>query len=170
MIGCLTYAALTTRPDLCAATNYFSRYQNCYTSEHFIYAKRILRYIQSTINLKMVFNRDVSSDVLIGFTDADWAGDKNERKSTSGYVFKVFGNVVSWSFRKQSTVSLSSTEAEYISHCQGACEAIWLRKLLPEIGINCKAPTVIYEDNQSCIKIAEGPRAHNRMNLIIQFI
>lgn len=112
-----------------------------------MYAKRILRYIQGTIDLKLVYHRNSSADILVGYTDSDWANDKNDRKSVSGDVFKVFGNTVSWSSRKQTTVSLSSTEAEYISLSEGACEAIWLRKLLNELGLKCDEPTLIYEDN-----------------------
>lgn len=166
LIGCLTYATITTRPDLCAATSFMSRFQNCYTNQHFSIAKRILRYVKETIDVKLVFNRDLTSNAIIGYTDADWAGDKYDRKSTSGYVFKVFGNTVSWLSKKQATVSLSSTEAEYIALCDGACEAIWLRNLIAEMGIVCNEPIVIYEDNQSCIKVAEEPREHKRMKHI----
>jgi len=113
--------------------------------------------------MKMVYHKSMGADVLVGYTDADWGGDKNDRKSTSGYVFKVFDNTVSWGSRKQSTVSLSSTEAEYIALAHGICEAKWIRHLLNELGIKCNGPTPIYEDNQSCIKVAEEPREHKRM-------
>lgn len=163
LIGCLTYATTATRPDLCAATGYFGQFQNSYSDEHFGYAKHILRYVRGTLDLKLKYQRDPLAKVLVGYADADWAGDKNDRKSVSGYVFKVFGNVVSWSSRKQSTVSLSSTEAEYVSLAQGACEAIWLRNLLHDLGIDCNGPVTIFEDNTSCIKIAEAPRDHRKM-------
>lgn len=166
LIGCLTYATLTTRPDLCSSTNYFSRFQNCFTEEHYTYAKRILRYIKSTGDLKMIYSRNYNAEVMIGYTDSDWANDRLDRKSISGYVFKVFGNTVSWSSKKQDTVSLSSTEAEYIALAQGSCEAIWLRNLLRDLNIQCDEPTVIYEDNQSCIKVTEEPREHKRMKHI----
>lgn len=149
LIGCLMHATQTTRPDLCASTYYLSRFQNCYTDQHYQQAKRVLRYIQGTKNLQLVYRRNVSSDT--------------DFKSTSGYVFKVFGNTVSWLSRKQSTVSLSSTEAEYIALAEAVCEAKWLRSLLNEMGIECTEPTTIYEDNQSCITIAEEPRKHQRM-------
>lgn len=107
LIGCITYATLTTRPDLCAAVNYFSGFQSCYTDDHFNHAKRMLRYIQTTIDQQMVFKKYERANILQGYSDADWAGDRNDRKSVSGYIFKVFGNTVSWCSRKQSTVSLS---------------------------------------------------------------
>ncbi|XP_055922701.1 uncharacterized protein LOC129953476, partial [Eupeodes corollae] len=166
LIGCLTYASQTTRPDLCASTNYFSRFQNCFTDEHFMYAKRILRYIQGTSDMKMVYRRDSEADILTGYADSDWAGDKNDCKSTSGYVFKVFGNTVSWLSQKQPTISLSSTEAEYLALAKCICEAKWLRCLLKEIGHPCNSPTTIFEDNQACIKVAEESRDHKRMKHI----
>lgn len=114
----------------------------------------------------MIYRRDSAADVLVGYTDSDWAGDKIDRKSTSGYVFKVFGNTVSWLSQKQPTVSLSSTEAEYLALAKGICEAKWLRCLLNEIGHPCNSPTIMHEDNQSCIKVAEEPREHKRMKHI----
>lgn len=143
LIGCLTYTTQTTRLDLCATTNYFARFQGCCSDEHFMYAKRILA------ELRMVYRLDAAADVLVGYTDSDWAGDKIDCKSTSGYVFKVFGNTVSWLSQKQPTVSLSSTEAEYLALAKGVCEAKWLRCLLREIGHPCNSPTTIIEDNQS---------------------
>lgn len=166
LIGCLIYATITARPDLCAAVNYFSQFQSCYTMEHFTHAKRILRYIQGTLNMKMVFHKNEKANLLVGFTDSDWGNDKNDRKSISGYVFKVFNNTVSWASRKQSTVSLSSTEAEYISLANGVCEAKWLRSILKELNFNCSSPTIIHEDNQSCMKIAQDSCQHKKMKHI----
>lgn len=166
LIGCLIYATVTTRPDLCAATGYFSRFQSCFAEEHYNYAKHILRYIQGTIDLKLKYEKQNAADVLTGYVDADWGGDKNDGKSTSGYVFKVFGNTVSWASRKQTTVSLSSTEAEYVALAEAICEAKWIRKLLDELGIECAGPIPIFEDNQSCIVIAEEPREYKRMKHI----
>ena len=163
LIGCLMYISLTTRPDLAAATNFFSRYQSSYDQEHFTYAKQILRYIRGTLDLKLVYNRNEDAEPLTGYADADWANDTFDRKSISGFVFEVYGNVVSWSSRKQSTVSLSSTEAEYIALSECACEAIWLRKLLKELGVNCDEPTILFEDNQSCARLAETPKDNKRM-------
>lgn len=166
LIGCLIHATQTTRPDLCASTFYLSRFQHCFTDEHFTQAKRVLRYIQGTQDLKMVYNRDENADILVGYSDSDWAGDKNDRKSTSGYIFKAFGNVVSWLSKKQSTISLSSTEAEYYALAEAICEAKWLRTLLKEMGIEIDGSITIFEDNQSCIRAAEEPRVSKRMKHI----
>lgn len=166
LMGCLTYATITARPDLCAAVNYFSGFQSNFNDEHFTHAKHILRYVHGTINLEMVYRKNNNADILVGYSDADWGGDHNDRKSTSGYVFEVFGNVVSWSSRKQATISQSSTEAEYIALAQAINEATWIKSVLFEMGIKIENPVTIYEDNQACIKIAEEPREHKRMKHI----
>ncbi|KAJ6648859.1 Copia protein [Pseudolycoriella hygida] len=83
LIGCLMYISLTTRPDLAAATNFFSRYQSGYDHEHFTYAKHILRYIKGTLDLKLIYKRNDNVETLTGYADADWANDPNDRKSIS---------------------------------------------------------------------------------------
>lgn len=166
LIGCLMYVSLTTRPDLAAVVNYFSRFQCNSNPDHYTYAKRMLKYIKGTIDLKLVYKRNEDAEPLIGFADADWANDTIDRKSVSGNVFQVYGNTVSWSSHKQSTVSLSSTEAKYIALSECSCEAIWLRKLLRELRVTCDGPTVLFEDNQSCIQIAEVPKDNKRLKHI----
>lgn len=84
LIGCLTYATLTTRPDLCAAVNYFSGLQSGFNEQHYTHAKRILRYIVGSLNLKLAYRKHNDADILTGYTDADWGGDRNDRKSISG--------------------------------------------------------------------------------------
>lgn len=99
---------------------------------------------------------------LQGFADADFANDLDDRKSVSGYVFKLFGNTVSWSTKRQTTASLSSTEAELISLCSAAKEGIWMMNLLKELNLGLQKFT-LFEDNIPCIKIAEEPRQHQRV-------
>lgn len=166
LIGCLTYAMITTRPDICAAVNYFSRFQSCYTEEHFTHAKRILRYIKGTLDMKLVYRKYETADLQIGFVDADHGNDLNDRKSISGFVFKVFGNTVSWASRKQENVTISSTEAEYVSLANGICEANWMAILLGEIGFDREKPVTIFEDNKSAKVFAEGPGETKRMKHI----
>lgn len=151
LIGCLMFLALGTRPDISVAVNYYSRFQNSATMNHWIGLKHILRYLKGTINLKLFYKRQNDNNTpLMAFADADW-GNSNDRKSTSGNLFKVFGNTVAWSTKKQTSVALSSTEAEYISLSAAACEVVWFKNLLCEIGIIIDNPVVIFEDNQSCI-------------------
>eukprot|EP00253_Pinus_taeda_P021310 PITA_21310 len=99
---------------------------------------------------------------LCGFTDANWAGSPTDRKSTSGGIFSIESTTVSWYSRKQRSVALSSAEAEYMAACLVACEAIWMRKILVELFRSHLDPTVIYSDNQSCIKLSANPVFHDR--------
>ena len=88
---------------------------------------------------------------LTGYTDSDWAGSIDDRKSTSGYVFQLGSKSISWSSKKQATVALSSSEAEYISATSSACEAVWLRRILKDLQQEIEEPTTIYCDNMSAI-------------------
>lgn len=163
LIGCLSYLMLSTRPDIAAAVNTFSRYQAAPTDKHWSHLKRVLRYLKGTRDYGLVYRRRADSSPLIGYADADWGNDGEDRRSISGFTFKIHDATVSWTTRKQNTVALSSTEAEYVSLSQAACEAIWLRNVLQEFGVDISEPTRIFEDNQSCIRIAEEPRDHRRM-------
>uniref|UniRef100_A0A1Y1K3D6 Reverse transcriptase Ty1/copia-type domain-containing protein n=1 Tax=Photinus pyralis TaxID=7054 RepID=A0A1Y1K3D6_PHOPY len=162
LIGCLMYIAYATRPDLCAAVGYFSQFQSCATDEHWIGAKRILRYVKSSLDLRLLYNCHYKSPVLEGFADADYGSESNERKSISGNIIKVFGSTVGWTARKQTSVALSTTESEYISLAIAAAEIIWYRGILCEIGISLDGPTIIHEDNQGAIKIALGEKVSQR--------
>eukprot|EP00253_Pinus_taeda_P033891 PITA_33891 len=99
---------------------------------------------------------------LCGFTDADWAGSSTDRKSTSGGVFSIGLIAISWYSRKQRSVALSSAKAEYMAASLAACEAIWMRKILVGLFNSHLDPTVIYCDNQSCIKLSANPSFHDR--------
>ena len=99
---------------------------------------------------------------MIGYSDADWAGDMNDRKSTSGYLFMMSGAAVSWKSREQTCVALSTAEAEYIALASATQEATWMRQLLEDLQNRQIEPTVIHEDNQSAICIAENPQYHGK--------
>ena len=131
------------------------------SSEHWVAAKRVLRYIKGTVNVGLVFRKSDKFD-LVGYSDADWAGDVDSRKSTSGYVFMLGNSVISWTSKKQPVVALSTTEAEYIALCLATQEAVWLRRLLASVGQNQKESTKIFEDNQGTIHISKNPRHHPR--------
>ena len=103
---------------------------------------------------------------LVGYTDLDWAGCVSDRKSTSRCFFRLGSVVVSWFNRKQKLVALSSAEAEYMETSQASCEALWLHKMLVGLFDVQLRPTVIYYDNQSCIKLSENPIFHDRSNHI----
>ena len=118
------------------------------TEQHWKAIKHILRYIVGTVNFGLQFTGDSSIDCT-GFSDAHWAGDIDDRKSTSGCLFKIGGGPVSWRSRKQSRVALSTAEAEYVALILAAQEAIWLNHLLAELQPQMK-PTksaILHEDN-----------------------
>lgn len=154
LIGSLMYATVGSRPDLATSVYYLSRYQSKPSEELWKALKRILRYVKQTVNLVLIYSKEKGSSPLVGFADADWARDY-DRKSTTGYLFKVYNNTVVWKSRKQATVALSTTEAEYISLCEATMEGCWIQKLLSDLNINVPSMT-IYEDNQSTIKLIKG--------------
>ncbi|KAG5890504.1 hypothetical protein JTB14_016382 [Gonioctena quinquepunctata] len=115
VIGSIMYSMLCTRPDLCISISILSRYQTCASQELRQAIKRVLRYIKGTRDSMLIFSSTKLDNIIEGYADADWAGDRTDCKSTTGYIFKVFGNSISWRSQKQSTVALSSTEAEYVA-------------------------------------------------------
>jgi len=100
--------------------------------------------------------------ILTGYCDSDYAADIDTRRSTGGYIFKIANGPVTWSSKRQATVSLSTTEAEYIAASMATKEAIWLRNLLSDIGRRCENATIIMTDNQSTIKLIKNPEFHSR--------
>ena len=159
-IGCLTYASVCTRPDISAAVGVLSQYMSKPSEDHWTGVKRILRYLKGTINFGLVFSR--GDDVLRGYSDADWAGDLDTRRSTSGYVFQIGGATVSWSSKRQATVAKSSTEAEYVALSFATQEAVWLRQLFDSVGFGLSSATVIFEDNNGAIDLSRNDKYHNR--------
>lgn len=159
LIGCLMYVMLCTRPDLCASLNILSRYQRQNNKELWKCLKRVLRYIKGSIELKLTYVKTSNYvELLIGFVDSDWGADENDRKSTTGFLFKIFEScTIAWSTKRQNSVAASSTEAEYMALFEGVREALWLKSLLVSININITTPILIYEDNNSCRTIATNP-------------
>jgi hypothetical protein len=130
-------------------------------NDHWSGVKRVLRYVKGTLNHGLKFT-DHENFHLYGYSDADWAGCTETRKSTSGQVFRLGNCTISWRSKKQSVVALSSTESEYIALSESAQEAVWMRDLLKGIGFGEESPTVLYEDNQGAIALAQNPKDHSR--------
>jgi hypothetical protein len=166
MVGSLIYASYSTRPDITFATNMVARYMSKPSSDNMIMAKRVLRYLHGTSSHGLHYtshNQHQGGEiVLTGYCDADWGGDLTDRKSTTGYCTFINGNLIDWQSKKQSTVALSSTEAEYMAISEVTKEIMWLRSILAELHISVVTPTVIYVDNQSAIKISENDISHAR--------
>lgn len=162
-VGALMYCMLGTRPDIAFAVSVVSRFSSNPTVAQWDSVVRIFRYLRATVDLELVFSDSLGP--LTGFTDADWAGDHETRRSTSGYVFSIGSAAISWSSKRQPTVALSTCEAEYIGQTQATKEAVWLRSLLAEIarvGERSLPSTIIYSDNQGAIALAKNPQFHGR--------
>ena len=155
------YAATATRPDISFAVGVLSKVCTKPTTAHLTAAKRVLRYLKGTLNLALKYEKSVDS-CLTGYSDADWAGDPDDRHSTSGYLFVMSGATISWSSRKQPTVSLSTAEAEYVALNAATQEAVWLQRLLEDLNDKLYKPTLIMGDNQGAIAIARNPVFHAR--------
>jgi len=134
LVGSIMYAMLGTRPDLGYAISTLSKYNDCPADEHHIVAKRVVRYLQRSGDYGLMFTAQGEGfPEPVCYTDSDWAGDKESRKSTGGYLFTLAGGPVSWKTKRQNVVALSSTEAEYIALSEATKEAVWIRRLLIEI-------------------------------------
>uniref|UniRef100_A0AAV1UJL0 Integrase catalytic domain-containing protein n=1 Tax=Peronospora matthiolae TaxID=2874970 RepID=A0AAV1UJL0_9STRA len=157
-VGALMHLTTATRPDIAFAVSYVSRFMENPQEEHWVAVKRIFRYLQGTKTHGICYKPSARIDFR-GYSDADWAGDLTDRKSTSGYTFMLLGAPVSWGSKKQPSVSLSTTEAEYIALSLAIQEGKWIHRLLCEIvmAANEEGPELmIHEDNQSCIKMTKN--------------
>ena len=168
LIGCLMYLMICTRPDLSTTVNILSRYSNKNNKALWQCLKRVLRYLKGSIDIKLTYIRGDYEQFLCGYVDSDWGGnDKSDRKSTTGYLFKLFENcTICWNTKKQLSVAASSTEAEYMALFEAVKEAMWLKSLATSINVIIAEPIVIYEDNTGCISIANNPTSHKRSKYI----
>ena len=130
------------------------------TATHFAAAKRILRYLQGTLSLGIRFKS--GSPILTAFTDFDWVGDLYDRRSTTGITVFLGNNPITWIFKKQHTVSRSSTEAEYRALASGAAELTWLRQVLCDLGVFLPNAPTMWCDNTSAIALTSSPIFHSR--------
>lgn len=163
VLGELNYLAVATRPDIAFAVSQLARHLDSPGEKHYTALKRLLRYLQKTKNFCLRYNKGGDEMALEGYADADFAGDKEDRRSTSGYVFTLAGAAVSWKVKKQTIVAFSTCEAEVIALSYACREALWYHKMLVELGLlqHDKAIT-IYEDNQGCICVAKDNKLSDR--------
>lgn len=160
LVGKLIYLS-HTRPDIAFAVSLVSQHMHSPCQGHLNAVYRILRYLKRTPG-KCLFFAKTNDRKVKAFTDADWAGSINDRKSTSGYCTLLWGNLVTWRSKKQSVVSRSSAEAEFRAMARGVCELIWIRRVLKELKIGFEEPMLLYCDNKSAISIAHNPVHHDR--------
>ena len=162
LIGSLLHLSINTRPDICYAVNRLAQFNQSPHIEHWTAVKRILRYLKGTMNKCLYFKK--ADGPLIAYVDADWASDKKDRRSYTGYCFKLANACVAWGSKKQSVVAQSTAESEYAAISSAANEAKYLKQLIEEIGYPEYAPSplVIYNDNTSAIKLTENPMFHKQ--------
>jgi hypothetical protein len=164
IIGSLMYLT-NTRPDICFVVNTLSQFLVEPRRVHLVAAKHVMRYLKGTIDYGLSYDGD-HDFTLSGYTDANWARSVSNRKSTSGCCFSLGSAMISWQSRKQSSIALSTAEAEYIVAYSASCKAIWLRKLLTGLFDLEMRATLILCDNQSCIKMTKNPVFHDRLKHI----
>ncbi|KAL4342059.1 hypothetical protein GQ457_08G024400 [Hibiscus cannabinus] len=150
-----------TRPDLMFPATLLSRFLISPTDVHLGVAKRVLRYVKSTLGEGLNYLK-MDNVVLTGYFDSDWAGSLDDMKSTSLYVFNLGSGAICWSSKKQQVMAQSTTEVEYIIAASVANQAIWLRNLLSDLGFKQESAIVLLCDNKSAIAIAENPVQHGR--------
>ncbi|KAE8671027.1 hypothetical protein F3Y22_tig00112000pilonHSYRG00251 [Hibiscus syriacus] len=160
LVGSLRYLTCT-RPDLSLSVGIVSRFMEEPVYSHWKALKRILRYIQGTVSLGLFYSK-AEDYKLVGYSDSDWCGDIDDRKSTSGYVFFMGDTAFTWLSKKQPIVTLSTCEAEYVAASWCVCHAIWLRNLLSKMELKQLGVTVIHVDNKSAIELAKNPVNHER--------
>jgi hypothetical protein len=165
-VGMLLYIAITARPDIAPAVSAAGRYAQNPGPEHWKAILHILRYLQGTRNFVLTLGGKCGKATLhayskvTAYADADWAGDTDRRRSRTGFVVFLGTSAVIWCSKLQLSVAHSSTEAEYVALSLTARDVIWARTLLQEMGFDQDYRTVIYEDNKSCINIAESYKQH----------
>jgi hypothetical protein len=158
------YLALTTRPDIAYAAGVLARFNSNPGMAHWKAAKHLLRYLKGTAEMKLTYGPDPSTlDPFVGFSDADYGGNKDNGRSTTGYMVKIGSGAVCWSSKLQPIVTLSTTEAEYVAAVAGGKEICWMQNLLKELGYTPPMPSKLYMDNQSALTVAKNPEHHGRM-------
>ncbi|KAJ0615698.1 putative RNA-directed DNA polymerase [Helianthus annuus] len=160
LVGKLIYLS-HTRPDIAYAVGVVSQFMHEPQAAHMEAVIRIIRYLKGTPNHGVLFKSNGHLEIQ-AYTDADWAGDKGNRRSTSGYFTLVGGNLVTWRSKKQKVVALSSAEAEFRGIARGLAEILWIKKLLTELGFPPKGTSRMMCDNEAAIQISENPVQHDR--------
>jgi hypothetical protein len=166
IVGALMYAANTTRVDITHVVGQLSRSAAAPCEHHLEAAKHILRYLKGTTSLGLSFGSNNITNSpqffsLVAYSDANWGGDLDGRKSTTGTIIKFNGDVISWLSKKQQTVALSSAEAEYMALSATTCELLWYQMWIQEV-FNIKLIGSIYCDNQAAIHLSSNDGIHGR--------
>ncbi|XP_073223381.1 secreted RxLR effector protein 161-like [Cicer arietinum] len=151
-----------TRLDICYSVGVVSRFMQRSKHSHWLAVKRIMRYVQGTIEHGILFTTDLKQENgdLVGYSYLDWCGDKNDRRSNSGYVFNFMKSLIAWSSKKQPLITLSSCETEHIAGSYSACQSLWLESLTVELKLDVCRPIPLMIDNISTINLAKNFVSH----------
>ena len=163
LVGKLLYLAVATRPDISYSVGVLCRFIENPGREHWGTARRLLRYLKGSVDLKLVYSRSTSPDHFTTYSDADLSGNPDNCRSTGGFAICIGGGAVQWGSRLQPHVSLSSTESEYTIASKVACEIMWMRYLFEEIGYDMSHLSPLLLDNKSAIQVAKHPEHQSTM-------
>lgn len=166
-VGMLNFLSIQTRPDIAFSVSYLARFNSRHNSSHWTAVKHLLRFVRGTMQRGLDFGTQRGRDVLIkGYADADYAGDVDTRRSTTGFVYFVRGSLVSWKSRRQPSVTLSTTEAEYMAIGDCAKHGLWLSRLLEhiigDITIDVPIQLPLSNDNQGAVFLCNEASVNNK--------
>ena len=154
LLGCLMYVMLGTRPDICFSVSYFSQFQNDARRVHFNHLLRVLKYLYSTMNFKLVYRK--LPELFKAYVDADWANCPATRRSVTGFCIFVYDNLILWRSKKQSIVTVSTTDSETVALMECVVESLNIKNLFTDLKIDRLEPLLIYEDNSNCVDFANN--------------
>ncbi len=160
MLGSLMYMVIGTQPNIMFAIHYLSQHSIAPGEKHLNVMKHGYHYLNRTLDLGLLFYGNQFNCDLVSFSDSDWAGDPNTQRLVSGYAFLFCGAIITWSVKKQPTIALSSTEAEYMAMTHSGKEVIFLNHLFNDLEIPIQLPISLLVNNQSAITLAENPIFH----------
>ena len=157
------YAAIGSRPDITYSVQRLAQFTQNPEQKHWTAVKRVLHYLKGTRDYTLTYGgkHRTYDENLIFYCDADWASEA-DRKSVSGYIILLAGGAVAWSSKKQSTVALSTAEAEYIAATHVTKQVLWHQHLFDELEVERPTTTIIHSDNKAAISIAHNPEYHAR--------
>ena len=161
IVGSLLYLSTCCRPDITAAVNQIARFCSAPTTRHMTAVNRVMRYLAGTANLGLKMNQGQESGLEV-YADSDWAGDKDDRKSTSGFVTLLHGNIIAWRSSKQQTVALSSVEAELIAASEAVSYNLWIMRLCTELGFLKEERATLYMDSQGAMALGTSGQPTRR--------
>ena len=162
-VGSLTHAQVCTKPDIAFFVGMLGRYQSNPGIDHWKTAKKVMRYLQGTKDYMLMYRQTVNLEV-IGYSDLDYAGYIDSRKSTSGYVFMLVGGAISWRSAKQTLTATSTMEVEFVSCFEATSHGVWLKSFISRLRImdSISMPLKTYCDNSAVVFMAKNNKSSSQ--------